>query len=165
MIAFSRLLDLIDRVALFAASLTFLAMMGVTVVDVVMRYALNAPLTWSFELIGTYLMAAAFFLAVSATQAKKQHVNVDVIAQLLPPRLRAAALVVAGIFVIVMFALIWWAGAASFWEAWRDGLASDGAIAWPLWPVYLLVPLGLTPLLGRLALELVAECRRAMGAA
>lgn len=165
MTAIERLLAAIERVALFAAALTFFAMMAVTVVDVVMRYAFNAPLTWSFELIGTYLMAAAFFLAVSATQARKQHVNVDVFARLLPPRLQAGALALAGVLVIVMFALIWWAGAASFWEAWRDGLASDGAIAWPLWPVYLLVPLGLTPLLGRLALELVAECRRALGAA
>lgn len=163
--AIERLLAAIERVALFVAALTFFAMMAVTVVDVVMRYVFNAPLTWSFELIGTYLMAAAFFLAVSATQARKQHVNVDVIARLLPPRLQAGALAVAGILVIVMFALIWWAGAANFWEAWRDGLTSDGAIAWPLWPVYLLIPLGLTPLLGRLALELVAECRRALGAA
>jgi TRAP-type C4-dicarboxylate transport system permease small subunit len=157
-----RPLFLLERAGLFVASLTFAAMMLVTVADVAMRYALNAPFSWAFELISSYLMVAAFFLALSATQARRQHVNVDILARNLPERLRCALAVPAGCAVIVLFTLIWWTGAEGFWEAWQKNLVMDGQIPWPRWPTYLLIPVGLGLMLPRLVLELAGDAVAAL---
>lgn len=153
----SRALERLERAGLFVAGAAFIAMMLVTVADVVMRYLFNSPLTWSFDLITNYLMAAGFFLAVSATQARRQHVNVDILARQMPDRLRAAIMAAAGVAVVVLFALIWWAGATQFWEAWSKGLVLDGTIPWPRWPTYLLIPLGLALMVPRLLLDLAGD--------
>ena len=153
----ARRLAQFERAGLFVAGAAFIAMMLVTVADVVLRYLFNSPLTWSFDLITNYLMAAGFFLAVSATQARRQHVNVDILARHMPDRLRAAIMVPAGVAVVVLFALIWWTGAVQFWEAWSKGLVVDGTIPWPRWPTYLLIPLGLALMLPRLLLDLTGD--------
>ncbi len=152
-----RPLALLERVGLFVAGLAFAAMMLVTVADVVLRYALNAPLSWTFELISSYLMVGAFFLAVSATQARRQHVYVDILARHLPERLRCALAVASGCAVILLFALIWWTGAEGFLSAWQKNLVMDGEIPWPRWPTYLLIPVGLGLMLPRLVLELAGD--------
>lgn len=157
-----RPLAVLERVGLIVAGFAFSAMMLVTVVDVVMRYLFNAPLSWSFELISSYLMVGAFFLALSATQARRQHVHVDILARKLPERLRCALAVPAGCAVLVLFALIWWAGAAGFWEAWQKNLVMDGQIPWPRWPTYLLIPLGLGLMLPRVALEIAGDALAAI---
>ena len=154
-----RPLRVLERIGMIAAGTAFATMMLVTVADVVMRYGFNAPLSWTFELISSYLMVAAFFLAVSATQARRQHVNVDIVARNLPERLRCALSVLAGLAVIVLVALIWWGGAVGFHEAWQRQLVMDGQIPWPRWPTYLLIPVGLGLLLARLLIELAGDVR------
>lgn len=152
----------LERLGLFVAGIAFAAMMLVTVLDVVMRYVLNAPLSWSFELISSYLMVAAFFLAVSATQGRRQHVSVDVLARHLPQRLRCWLAVVSGCAVILLFALIWWAGAQGFWEAWQKNLVMDGQIPWPRWPTYLMIPVGLGLMVPRLVLGVAGDAIAAL---
>ncbi len=152
-----RPIALLERAGLIVAGAAFAAMMSVTVIDVVMRYLFNSPLSWSFELISSYLMVGAFFLAVSATQARRQHVHVDLLARKLPERLRCALAVPAGCAVVLLFALIGWAGATGFWEAWQRNLVMDGQIPWPRWPTYLLIPVGLGLMVPRLVLEVAGD--------
>jgi len=149
-----RALASIERLGVAVAAVAFAAMMIVTVVDVVGRYALNSPLTWSFDLITAYLLVAGFFLAISATQANRQHINIDLIARSLPPRLRAALLAPAFATAVVFVLVIAWAGTAGFLDAWNKNLVMDGVIPWPRWPTYLLVALGA----GLLALRLTIDC-------
>ena len=152
----------LEQLGLFVAGVAFAAMMLVTVLDVVLRYIFDSPLGWSFELISSYLMVGAFFLAVSATQARHEHVNVDVIARHLPQRLRCGLAVLSGCATILLFALIWWAGAQGFWDAWQKNLVMDGQIPWPRWPTYLMIPIGLGLMLPRLALGVVGDMLAAL---
>lgn len=144
----------IEWVGIALAAAAFAAMMAVTVIDVIGRYALNAPLTWSFDLITSYLLVAGFFLAISATQANRQHINIDLIPRSLPPRLRAALLAPAFAMAVVFVFVIAWTGADGFQKAWRNNLVMDGVIPWPRWPTYLLVAVGA----GLLTLRLVVDC-------
>lgn len=152
--AFDGVLSKIEWIGVALAAAAFTAMMTVTVVDVICRYALNSPLTWSFDLITAYLLVAGFFLAISAAQASRQHINIDLIARSLPPRLRAALLAPAFALAVVLVFIIAWAGTVEFLDAWRNNLVMDGVIPWPRWPTYLLVAVGA----GLLALRLVVDC-------
>src|SRR3546814_5827562 len=51
--------------------------MLVIVVDVVMRYFFSAPLSWSYDLIGMYLVTLVFFLALADTFRRGGHIKVD----------------------------------------------------------------------------------------
>ena len=149
-----RALTTIERLGIAIAAVAFAAMMIVTVIDVVGRYGLNSPLTWSFDLITAYLLVAGFFLAISATQANRQHISIDLIARSLPPRLRATLLAPAFVMAVVFVLVIAWSGTVGFLDAWNKNLVMDGVIPWPRWPTYLLVAVGA----GLLGLRLIIDC-------
>ena len=62
---FDRILRVMERVCSGLAAAMLLAIMLIATLDVAMRYFLNSPLGWSYDLISLYLMAGMFFLAMS----------------------------------------------------------------------------------------------------
>lgn len=76
-------------IALSAAAMA--AIMCIVVLDVVMRYAFAAPLVWSYDIIGLYLVGMVFFLALSDTMQHHGHIALDVFLPYIPHRLRHAA--------------------------------------------------------------------------
>lgn len=158
-----RFLRACEAAGIAIAAVAFALMMFVTVIDVVGRYGFNRPLTWSFDLTTQYLMVAGFFLAISAAQASRQHVSIDVIARKMPPRVQAALLVPACVLACILMVVIAWAGWQGFMRAWSRGLVMDGVIAWPRWPTYLLVAFGSALMAFRLATEVLANLLRSLG--
>lgn len=70
------------------AALMLAMLVGVTVVDVVGRYLLNAPMAAAYELTQIAL-AALVFIALPMTTADDGHVEVDLVMHVLPPRVAA----------------------------------------------------------------------------
>ena len=68
---FDRILRVMERVCSGLAAAMLLAIMLIATLDVAMRYFLNSPLGWSYDLISLYLMAGMFFLAMSSTLDRK----------------------------------------------------------------------------------------------
>jgi TRAP-type C4-dicarboxylate transport system permease small subunit len=92
-------------------------MMLLTVADVTLRAAFNAPLRGIYELV-ELLLAGVFFLALPAVFLRDEHIVVDVIDGVAPrwvPALRRAADALAVGLLVVMA----WQG----WLAARDTLA------------------------------------------
>jgi TRAP-type transport system small permease protein len=92
-------------------------MMLLTVADVTLRAAVNAPLRGIYELV-ELLLAGVFFLALPAVFLRDEHIVVDVIDGVAPrwtPALRRAADALAVGLLVVMA----WQG----WLAARDTLA------------------------------------------
>jgi len=84
------------------------AMMLLTVADVVLRAVSNIPIRGTFEII-ELLLACTFFLALPAVFLRDEHLVVDVVDPLAPrwvPRLRRIAEVIA----IPVLALMAWEG-------------------------------------------------------
>jgi TRAP-type C4-dicarboxylate transport system permease small subunit len=97
------------------------AMAVVTVVDVTGRYLFNAPLPGSYELVGL-LLAVTVFAGLPLASLQREHVVVDVLDLVLPPRLVA---VQAGSTALCAAAAL----AALAWQLWVRGerLALDNA--------------------------------------
>jgi len=118
-------------------ALALATMAVVTALDVIGRYLLNAPLPGSYELVGL-LLAITGFAALPLATLGREHVVVDVLDHLLPPRLvalqRAVTEAAAGAVLAVLAWQLWLRGERLALEH-----ATTNLLAIPLAPVAFLM--------------------------
>jgi len=97
----------LEHVLGWLAGLLLLAMMAVTVVDVVGRYFLNSPLPGAFELteLGLVLL---IFAGLPLVSARDGHVNVPLLVERLGPRARAVQRGLVRLLGAALLALVAW---------------------------------------------------------
>lgn len=139
------ILDRIETILLGLAATLLLALMAVTGIDVVGRYLLNAPLSGAFEMT-ELLLGALVFMALPLVSRHGAHVEVDLLASVVPVSVNK----VLGLFAALVSAVM------LCWFAWTliDVMISqihDGSRS-----VSLGVPLAPFAALGTLACVLAA---------
>jgi TRAP-type C4-dicarboxylate transport system permease small subunit len=152
-----RIVRSIEKFCVGIAGIAMFLIMMVVVIDVVLRYFFNAPLSWAFELISLYLMVGLFFFALSDTLANHAHVCVDILHLYMPARLRHAAEFIGYAAAIPVFVGIFYMSVTATWEAYQGAEVLAGHIAWPTWPARLCVPFGVGVLLLRMALRFIGH--------
>lgn len=96
-----------DAVLGIAASVILFAMMLLTFVDVVARYVFNFPLRGAFE-ITELMLLVLIFAGLPLVSHADEHVTMDFIDRLLPPRVLSMLLRTVHVLVAaVMFFLAW----------------------------------------------------------
>lgn len=108
------------------------AMMGLTTVDVIARYAFNSPTLWADE-IASYLLIAIVFLGLAPNVRQDGHIRIDVVTNMVSGSTRAALEVfayAAGIIFSILMLLGVWTRFDNFWS--RETL-SDSPLMTPLW--------------------------------
>ena len=130
-----------------------------TVYEVLVRYVLNDPTSWAFDM--SYLMyAGVFYMAGAYTLSRGGHVRADMLYRLWPARTQAAtelALYLAFFFPGVAALVI--AGWGYGTESVRIGEVSVNSPAgMPIWPLKIMIPTGAA----LLALQGVAEVLRCL---
>lgn len=138
----SRLLGMLEVGLVAVSAVAIAAIMFVVTLDATLRYAISSPLSWSYELIGLYLMVAVFFLALPDTLTHHGHIAVDIFQRLIPLRLRHLLLGLGyGLSTWIMILITWGAG-----QRLKTAFLQDERIAavvpWPTWIAYLLVVVG-----------------------
>ena len=81
------------------------ALLGLVTVDVVLRYAFNAPLQWSRDANGLLLLIA-LFSALPAAWDQGHHIRMEIFYVRLPASWRIAADVVSALAGIALFSLL-----------------------------------------------------------
>ena len=90
------------------AAVSLAAMMLVTVVDVVLRAAINRPIRGTLEIV-ELLLTCTFFLALPASFLREEHIVVDVVDGLAPRRVPLLRRI-AGVLAVLVMALMAWQG-------------------------------------------------------
>lgn len=160
-----RWLQRIESAAMGIAVVALGLIMVLLTVDAALRYALNRPLPFTFDLTSMYLMEAAFFLALSHALRKNDHVAIELLVRRMPRRLRHLSSAAVNLLAIGFFLAVFWEGADFSWQSWIDGEVKTGAILWPIWASAVFVPLGVGLLLLRLAHGTAIEILLAAGLA
>lgn len=142
MSATSRGLAVLETGLAALACIALAAIMLIVVADVAMRYALSSPLGWSYDLIGLYLLVAAFFLMLPDTLHHHGHVAIDLFQTALPRRLRHLGLAVGYAAGAVIMALIGFEAWGRFQSAYDGQERIAAIIPWLTWPAYLIVTIG-----------------------
>lgn len=132
----------IEAALMSVSALAMMAIMLIVVTDVTGRYLFAAPLTWSYDMIGLYLMVAVFFLALPDTLSHHGHIAVDVFQPLMPAWLRHLSLGLAYLVSALIMALIGWGGWYRFSSAWANDDRIASTLALPTWVPYAMVALG-----------------------
>jgi TRAP-type C4-dicarboxylate transport system permease small subunit len=143
MAPFGRFLTRIEDAFMVVVSISLASIMLITVVDVVSRYALNAPLGWAYDVITEYLLVAAFFLSLSYVMRIGGHMGLDfLVRRAASPPIRNVASLVGDLLTFLMGAGMFYGGLMIAWSAWQGGDVITGAVEFPTWPSRVLVPIG-----------------------
>jgi TRAP-type mannitol/chloroaromatic compound transport system permease small subunit len=130
-----------------------------TCYEVFMRYVLNAPTAWAFDMSYT-LYGAMFFMAGAYTLSRGGHVRADMFYRLWRPRTQATV-------ELVLYVLFFFPGIlALVISGWGYGTESmkirevsvNSPAGVPIWPLKMLIPFGA----GLLTLQGVAEVLRCL---
>jgi len=155
---FARIVGGVSTAAGALAAAMILASVLITCQMIWVRFVLNGSTVWQTEAV-IYLMIGATLIGLPYVQKLRGHVNVDLIAMLLPPRGRQVlALLTLGLTLAVIAAML--VHGFEMWRlAWERGWRSDTVWGVRLWIPYLALPLGF----GLYLLQLVADLVEVLG--
>ncbi len=148
-----RVVDAIDTVLLGIGCLMLFALMLVVVADVTLRYLFNAPLTWSYEVITSYLMPGLFFMVAAHTLKANAHVCVDILHNYVGTKTRYVFEALSSTLAVPVFALATWVSAQNTWDDLQSAAVSSSGMELPTWSISLMLPVGFGMLTLRLALH------------
>ncbi|MCC7168468.1 MAG: TRAP transporter small permease subunit [Rhodospirillales bacterium] len=85
-----RIVAALSRLAAWAATIALIASVLLNFVNVIGRYAFNAPISWAEETM-LFLMIGGVFLAAGVVAFESSHIRVEILVDLLPKRPRKGA--------------------------------------------------------------------------
>jgi len=150
----------LEQAGLALAGLCICLVMFTVSADALMRYAFRAPLQWATDLTSFYLLVGAAYLAISSTFTAGDHININLLHQRLPARLRAATDSLCALAYLAVFALVGYLAWEAATQALRNQEYMPGYIEWPVWLSYLPIPLGMAILCLRLVHHICMLLRR-----
>ncbi|MCV6548619.1 MAG: TRAP transporter small permease [Cohaesibacter sp.] len=119
-----------------------LLLMGLTLltcIDVVARYWFNAPINGAFELT-QLMLAALIFVALPLTTAARQHIEVDLVANMLGKGADKATALFAGLASMLVLLALGWRLAHHMLKLAEDGAVTN-SLELPLYPIGILASL------------------------
>lgn len=132
------------------------AVMVIVFVDVGLRYIFNAPLPWSYDLIGMYLVPALFFPILSDTFRRNHHIALDILYLRFPGGWQRASRLLSALIGLVAFGLLAWRASLNTAAAMARGDVVGGSILWPTWVPLAIAALGFWLIVARLVLDAAA---------
>lgn len=155
----STVADRLSRAFELVAETALVVLLLLVAHEVFLRYVLNAPTQYSVE-FSEYLLVLLSFFSIAYVLQRDRHVRVTFVRELLPPRGRAAAdLLAHGLLVVYCAVLIYYGGEMAL-TALRGDDRSSSLVSFPLFIPYALIPLGALALALQAAVQAGAAARR-----
>ncbi|PLW76589.1 TRAP transporter small permease [Cohaesibacter celericrescens] len=130
---------LLARFESFAMAFCMALAISLTFLQVVLRYAFNAPLYWTEEVV-LYSIVAMSFIGISFGFSRASHISVDILKAFMPKRyertLRIISLILGAVFGLTVLWLGWRLTAVTF----SRGQLSP-ALRIPMAYVYAVIPI------------------------
>jgi C4-dicarboxylate transporter, DctQ subunit len=122
------------------AAVLLLLSVALIVCDVVLRAGFSYALSWAGEAT-RYAIIWLVFVAGSIGARSSAHISIDFLAETLPPRLAHRVAQLAAIISSVTCGLVAWFGWSLVIQMQKFGQISP-SLEWPMWVIYLSVPMG-----------------------
>lgn len=128
------------------AGVAMMLMMLHITVEVAARYFFNARIVGTLEVVSFYYMVILVFLAFGYVEARREHIRVDLFAQMMPVALQRLLYALACVLGLIFFGML-------FWQSLHDALSAtnrnERAMAnfrFYIWPARWALPVGFASL-------------------
>ncbi len=142
--AFDGIVSLSNRLCTISGAIAgagVLLLVFIIVNDVVMRYVFNRPTTWGME-ISQYLILYTTMLSISYVMLLDKHVNIDMLVIHLPENTQNILRVFTFSVCLLFGLMMSWITGETTVNAYREWWRSNSQLMLPLFPVYLMMPVG-----------------------
>lgn len=151
-----RAIDVVDRLAIWLATLLSFVILFVTLDGVFFRFVLNDSLQWSDE-VAVWCMIWMVWLGAISIMRRWDHVHIPVFLRMLPVRARMFFVPLAKVLTLVCLAVVVWYGIAVFQGVFHIRSPSTGvSTKW----VKLAIPVGSAFMVLCLVLLISEDIRR-----
>lgn len=150
------LLDRLNTVMAFGSSLAIAAAGLVLTWEVIGRYFLAIPSDWQDEL-STFLLIGATFASAAWTQARRGHVGIDALREILPERMDRVRRVLADLLSAVFCGYFTFKCWQMLHETWTEGHTTPSSWGAPLFVPYGCMTLGMGLLTVQLAVQVFGK--------
>ena len=124
-----------------AVSFLILAMTLAILREIIGRYIFNSPTAWVLEFC-EYSILFLIYLGGAYTLLIGGHVKIDIISKRWSLRTRSIADIISSVIGMLYLAVLIWQGIKMALHSLASGALSSGAVAWPLFPLQMIVPIG-----------------------
>lgn len=152
LLAAYKALGLLNRLIMLVSMLAVVAAAGVLTLSVIQRYFLKIPTDWQDE-TAIFLLVGVTFLTGAAVQARRGHVGIEAVSELLSPKVESIRLRVADLISCLFCAFFAWKSWTLLQEAIADGQTTDSTWGPPLWIPYSTMAAGMTLVAIQLGLQ------------
>lgn len=136
--ALPRPVVLISRVMSIAAGVLLLALIVLTVADVVSRNARDRSIVGTVD-ISTMLMVAVAFLGLASAELDGRHVSVELFEARMRPTARLVLSVIRAVLLVGLGVLLVWGLGEGLLSAWERGETTNDVLRLPTWPAKLVL--------------------------
>lgn len=161
---YSRAVKLLVLRASDMAGLCVLAMTLFITLDVILRYAFNAPTIWANE-ASSYLLLVMVFMGLAYALSERSHIRIDIVVTRLPRRVRDWMQVISSIIFLIFTGILGYFTWSLFLDTVRFAETSRSLWDIPLTPWQIWLPLGLALISLLLTLNIYNEIKIARGKA
>lgn len=134
-------------------AVTMTILMGLLFANVVFRYVLDSPITWTEEVV-VAIFSWLVFVGASAAFRAHLHLRIDLVVRLLPAALRRLVAALAALVLVAVIGVVGWFGAA--YAVFVAGNLTPMLGFSPAW-IYAAVPVGMALSLVHLLRQIVEE--------
>ena len=132
MLAFKRCERLVAEGMVILSALLLAAIVGLFVMEIFMRYAMNAPTKWTNDVI-SFIMPAMIFLALPEVTRRKQHIAITFLVEAMGESAAAAWDRVLAFVSACVSALMAWIITASALKQFSTGIMTNTVIQVSKW--------------------------------
>ena len=153
--ALGRATDGLNRILTTFCALALVLASLILTYSVAVRYLFHEATYWQDE-AAVFLIVGATFLSAAHVQARRGHVGIEALVEILPPwanRIRFVLVDVASLAFCCFFA---WKSWSLFHEAWVDGQTSSSTWGPPLWIPYSTMAAGMTLVSLQIAMQIIS---------
>ena len=87
-----RLLSFVERLVMAIVTTGLFVIMVMVALDAILRYTLNSPLIFNYDLVQMYLLPIVMLMPVGFLMRRGGHISVDLFAMMMPERMRQLVL-------------------------------------------------------------------------
>ena len=141
MIGFIKFAHRLSKISGVVATLLIIAAVFVTTEMVIVRYFLNMSTTWQTEFV-IFSLAAATFIGSPYVLLKKKHVSIDIVTHYMSKKNQKLMSYLAALFSIIFLIIFFYTSFELFIHSWEKNLKTPTIWNFPLWKVYIFLPIG-----------------------